>query len=62
MDGFVDTEVVDISSPDEDQATGSLNFTEFHAGLFKPNSDVTHEQYFEHPFDNSDVTKMEPQE
>ena len=57
MDDFVDSEVVDVSSPDEDIVTGSLDLSDFHAGLFEADGEATREQYFEDPFDDSDLTK-----
>ena len=53
----MDSEVVDVSSPDEDIVTGSFDFSDFHAGLFEVDGEATREQYFEDPFDDSDVTK-----
>jgi hypothetical protein len=56
MDDFVDPEVVDVSFPDEDIITGSLDFSDFHTSLFEAACKATREQYFEDPFDDSDVT------
>jgi len=57
MEDYIDSEVIDVSSSDEDPVLGSLHISDFHAGLFEADGEATQEQYFEDPFDDSDVTK-----
>jgi hypothetical protein len=57
MDDFIDSEVVDVSSPDEYPVDGDIDLSDFHSGLFESDGEATHQEYFEDPFDVYEVTK-----
>jgi hypothetical protein len=57
MDDFIDSEVVDVLSPDKIPVDGAIDLSDIHSGLFESDGEATHQEYFEDPFDVSEVTK-----
>jgi hypothetical protein len=55
MDNFIESEVVDLSSPDKNPVDGAIDLSDFYSGLFEADGEATCQKYFEDPFDGSEA-------